>query len=376
MPRLSSDVGNKKKARTAIKISEKQKLVKKNALTEIADFCSMIRLFAYLTKNGTSPQDTISLLANEAQGIFKEPFVEARNHIVEEGIPIADSFYLTRFFPNEFISILRVGQSTGRLPEALNEYSKYLNGVITAQRGFKSALKYPVTMLIAAIIGTTAIIIGVVPKLKASIASMVGDKPVTLPLPTRMIFGLHDLLTIFGNVGVICFMVGLLYYFTFGPGKKHIMIMINKVPKVRKLQNNISWAQFLIMASICMRSGMTMAQMLYTMGESERPPELTDPKVFQQLYFNVKSGGQMLAPELEKVGASSKLVTLIAIGEKKGATEEVMQSYGNDIMESIPYDIQEVKVTVESIAIGFVACMGGGIVACVMITMLNMSSFV
>lgn len=377
MARLQTKAATKKKTETE-KLSgmKGQKLLKKNALTEIDNFCSIIRLFAYLTERGISPQETISMLAKEATGIFKKPFEEAKVHIIDEGMSIAEGFFATRFFPNEFISILRVGQHTGKLPEALTEYTKYLHGVIVAQRGFKSALKYPVTMLIAAILGTTAIIIVVVPKLKASIAGMVGNKVVHLPMPTRIVFGLHDLLTIFGNGGAICLMLALLYYFTFGPGKQHIMLLINKVPKVRRLQNNISWAQFLIMAAICMRSGMTLQTMLYTMGEGDLPPELAAPGVFEKLYNSVKYEGQTFSSQLEKAGAQTKLVSLVAIGEKKGATEEVMQSYGEEIMETIPYEINDVKVTVESIAIGVIAGLGGGLVACVMITMLNMSSFV
>lgn len=355
---------------------EKKKLRRKNALTEINEFCSIIRLFAYLTRGGTSPQDTISLLADDASGIFKQPFEEAKHYIIDEGLPISEGFYKTNFFPLEFISILRVGQSTGKLPEVLEEYGKYLNGVIVSQRGFNSALKYPTVMLMAAILGTTAIIVAVVPKLQASIQSMVGDKVVTLPLPTRILFGLHSILTVFGTPGVILLMLGLLYYFSFGPGKKHILMVIQKIPKVRKLMEKMQWAQFLIMASVCMKAGMTLAQMLFTMGEGELPPELSKGDAFKELYFNVKNGGKSFASELERAGVSRKLVSLISIAERKGHTQEVMQSYGEEIMDSVPFEINEVKVVVEGVAIGTITILGGSIVACVMITMLNMSSFV
>lgn len=355
---------------------EKRKLVKKNAMSEINEFCSIIRLFSYLSRGGTSPQDTISLLADDAGGIFKKPFTEARHYIIDEGLPISEGFYRTNFFPPEFISILRVGQSTGKLAEVLTEYSNYLNGVIVSQRGFSSALKYPTVMLMAAIVGTSAIILAVVPKLKASIINMVGDKVVVLPMPTKILFSLHSTLTVFGTPGVILFMVSLLYYFSFGPGKKHILMVIQKIPKVRKLTEKMKWAQFLIMASVCMKAGMTLAQMLFTMGEGELPPELAKGDAFKELYFNVKNGGKSLASELERAGVNRKLVSLIAIAERKGHTQQVMQSYGEEIMSSVPFEINEVKVVVEGVAIGTITILGGSIVACVMITMLNMSSFV
>ena len=53
-----------------------------------------------------------------------------------------------------------------------------------------------------------------------------------------------------------------------------------------------------------------------------------------------------------------------------------MKSYGEEIMDSVPFEINEVKVVVEGVAIGTITILGGSIVACVMITMLNMSSFV
>lgn len=356
----------------------KAKRVKKGgALDNISEFYALLRLFAHLIRGGTTPVETITLMAQGASGIFKEPLEQVKQSIVVEGLSLSDGFANTGFFPSEFIAILRVGQSSGHLPTALEEYGKYLNGVITARRGFKAALKYPMLMLNALVIAVGAIIVLVVPGLKGSVASMIGDKPdVVLPIYTRILFGAYDALNVFGTPGVIVIITGLVWYLFFGPGRDHIMILVYKIPKVRKLNEKMRWAQWLIMSSICLKSGMTLAHMLVTMGQDELPKELSGKDVYKDICFNIKYGGRTLSEEFEKAGCSQRLVSLISIGEKKGYIDEILYSEGQDYMESIPFDIGEVKTTIESLLIAFVTIAGGAVMGSVMMTMFSLSNMV
>ena len=358
----------------AIQAAHKKR--RKKALSNISEFYALIRLFAHLIRGGTTPQDTMFLMAQGATGIFQEPLEEARHYNVDEGRSIADSFAMTDFFPPEFISILKVGQTSGHLPEALEQYGKFLNGVITTQRNFMAALKYPMLMLNAVIIGVCAIILLVVPGLKESVASVAGNDAVTIPIYTQFLFALYDIMYVFGTPGVIAFMLGMVYYLFFGKGRQHIMILVYKIPKVRRLQESMRWAQWLIMGSICLKSGMTLAQMLITLGDTELPKELQGKDVYKNLCNNVKYGGQTLSAELDKVGVSSRLVSLISIGEKKGYTEDILYSEGEDRMDGLPFEIAEVKTTLETLMIALVTIAGGAIMGSVMLSMFSLSSMV
>ncbi|WP_303149593.1 type II secretion system F family protein [uncultured Cloacibacillus sp.] len=349
---------------------------KKKALSNISEFYALIRLFAHLIRGGTTPQDTMFLMAQGASGIFKEPLEEARHYNVDEGRSIADAFAMTEFFPPEFISILRVGQTSGHLPDALEQYGKFLNGVITTQRNFMASLKYPMLMLNAVIVGVCAIILLVVPGLKESVASVAGNEPVSIPIYTQFLFGLYDIMYVFGTPGVIAFMLGMVYYLFFGKGRQHIMILVYKIPKVRRLQESMRWAQWLIMGSICLKSGMTLAQMLVTLGDTELPKELQGGDTYKNLCNNVKYGGQTLSSELDKCNVNKRLVSLISIGEKKGYTEDILYSEGEDRMDGLPYEIAEVKTTLETLMIALVTIAGGSIMGSVMLSMFSLSSMV
>ena len=376
MPRLkTSAIETAQTEEQAIQAVHRKR--KKKALSNISEFYALIRLFAHLIRGGTTPQDTMFLMAQGASGIFKEPLEEARHYNVDEGRSIADSFALTEFFPAEFISILKVGQTSGHLPDALEQYGKFLNGVITTQRNFMAALKYPILMLNAVIIGVCAIILLVVPGLKESVASVAGGgEDVAIPIYTQFLFGLYDIMYIFGTPGVIAFMIGMVYYLFFGKGRQHIMILVYKIPKVRRLQESMRWAQWLIMGSICLKSGMTLPQMLVTLGDTELPRELQGGTKYKDLCNNIKYGGQTLSTELDKLDVNKRLVSLISIGEKKGYTEDILMSEGDDRMDGLPYEIAEVKTTLESLMIALVTIAGGSIMGSVMLSMFSLSSMV
>lgn len=350
---------------------------RKKAISNISEFYALIRLFAHLLRGGTTPQETITLMAHGASGIFKEPLEEARHYNVDEGRSMADSFLLTDFFPSELISILRVGQSSGKLPEALDQYGRFLNGVISAQRSFKAALKYPVLMLNALIIGVCAIVLFVVPGLQDSVASVSGEGgAAALPVYTRFLFSLYDVMYVFGTPGVVVFMCAMVYYLFFGKGRDHILLLVYKIPKVKKMQESMRWAQWLVMGSICLRSGMTLAQMCYTLADTELPAELAKNGVYKELCHNVRYGGQTLSTELEKAGVSQRLVSLVSIGEKKGYTEEILYSEGEDKMDGLPFEINEVKTTLETLMIAIVTLAGGAVMGSVMLSMFSLSSMV
>ena len=69
-------------------------------------------------------------------------------------------------------------------------------------------------------------------------------------------------------------------------------------------------------------------------------------------------------------------MSLISIGEKKGYTEDILYSEGEDRMDGLPYEIAEVKTTLETLMIALVTIAGGSIMGSVMLSMFSLSSMV
>jgi len=69
-------------------------------------------------------------------------------------------------FPGYYIAVVRAAELTGRLDDALEELSGYMEREVAARRELKSALTYPVIVFILAILAVIVMSIYVLPKFK------------------------------------------------------------------------------------------------------------------------------------------------------------------------------------------------------------------
>lgn len=366
-------------------VKYKQKLFAptgKKATDHIDQFCSLISSMASLVRSGLVITQAVQLMVENTDDSspMKGPLVEAYNYMTAQGMTLSEAFYRTKFFPIEFISILRVGQNSGGLAETLYEYITYLRGVIRAKKNFASALKYPMFMFRVIIVAFFGMMLYIVPKLHNTITQLSGGDfegaIKNLPGASQLLFDMYDWLTMFGVIPAAVLGVVLFLFFTVGGGKDLILAGIYKIPKVAEMTSRMDWAQWLIMASICLRSGMTVGEMLHVMKDAELPKELAKRGVFPQIVFNVTKNGLNLSNEFKRVGVKGDLPSIMRIAENNGTLGEVFEQRGKDIMTELPLEIENTKVTINQISTGLFAGVGLGFAGMVAMTVFTMSGAV
>lgn len=347
---------------------------KKNALDEADTFAMIIRMFAYLIRDGYSISMAVSLLSEQASGIFEEPLKQVDKYIRSEGIGASEAFAKTGFFPDEFIPIIAVGERSGSLDNALEKYGEYLDSVITAKKTFNAALKYPTVILSMTFIMTAVILVYIVPTIQDVAKGMrVTDEQ--LPMTGKFIFALYDFMMMFGGkIGVFTIMSVASWYLLFGKGKAHIIKLLSLFPKVRKLDDTLLWSQWLIMGGICMKSGMLLEQMVSVVQEVVLPRELAKKGLYDEIKLNIRKGS-MLSDELRKSNSPKMISQMIGIAEKSGRVQDAMEAMGKQMMNTVPYEIRGVSAFLEPLVIAVVTGMGGGIAGSVIYTLISISSF-
>ena len=91
-------------------------------------------------------------------------------------------------FSELYISMVSAGEMSGSLAEILDRLANYLEAAADLKRKIKSAMMYPMIVIIVAIVITAILIIFVVPVFGEMFASF-GEQ---LPLPTRILLGISD----------------------------------------------------------------------------------------------------------------------------------------------------------------------------------------
>src|SRR6185295_6946062 len=90
-----------------------------------------------------------------------------------------------KVFPGYYIAVVRAAELTGRLDDALDQLSDYLEREVTAKKEIKSQLTYPVIVFFLAIAAVIVMSTLVLPKFKSFYKGLGAH----LPLPTRMLLG-------------------------------------------------------------------------------------------------------------------------------------------------------------------------------------------
>ncbi len=114
---------------------------------------------------------------------FKNTVADVRRNI-ETGSTLADSLSMhPEAFSQLYVSVVRAGESTGKLDDTLNDLLTFLEWQEELSRDVKQAVIYP-CMVLAAVIGLIALLLGFVfPKF----ISIFEQFDFALPLPTRML---------------------------------------------------------------------------------------------------------------------------------------------------------------------------------------------
>ena len=108
---------------------------------------------------------------------------------VHAGNGLADSFEKRgTFLPKTFLETVRAGEESGKLDECFDRLKDYYEKSAAVGSKVKSALTYPIMLLVVAVIVITIIMVKAVPVFEDSFASM-GN---TLPLPTRMLIAMSN----------------------------------------------------------------------------------------------------------------------------------------------------------------------------------------
>jgi type IV pilus assembly protein PilC len=94
-------------------------------------------------------------------------------------------------FPGFYITILRSAELTGHVDSVLDQLASYIERDETAKRKIKSALTYPLVVMVLAIVAIVVIVAFALPRFRSFFDSL----DAKLPLPTRILLGITDFLS-------------------------------------------------------------------------------------------------------------------------------------------------------------------------------------
>lgn len=216
---------------------------------------------AVLLKSGVPLVQALELLIEQSEGQLRSVVITLKDG-VKEGQSLADGLaHYPKIFDNTYIQLVRAGEATGRLEVILDRLTSYLERTESLKKKVSKALRGPLIQL--GMIGLIVIFMlyFVVP----NIAGVFEGQGEALPLPTRMLMALSDMLLNHYLGLIIAVVVGYILFRTWKAtpaGKRVIDGLKLKIPIVRYFAKMGAVVQFCRTLGMLVEGGVNLAEAL------------------------------------------------------------------------------------------------------------------
>lgn len=265
-------------------------------------------------------------------------------------------------FDELFVGIVSMGESSGRLEEAFDQLSEYLERDMETARRIQSALRYPSFVAVALALAIVVINIWVIP----AFATMFARFNTELPLPTRILLGTSELFVNFWPLMLIVLVAsifGLRRYIRTPQGKIQWGRLKLRLPVVGDIINRGSMARYSRSFALMMRSGVPLPQALGLCAQVIENPHLGEK--IQVIRMGIERGESLLQTHTASQMFSPLVLQMIGVGEESGRVDDLLREVAEFYEREVDYDLKSLSDKIEPILIvvmaGFVMILALGI---------------
>lgn len=306
----------------------------------LKDLAVMSRQLATMINSGLSLLRALSILAEqtESRPLAKVLF-QVRND-VEAGTAL--SVALSRHpqaFPPLMINMVRAGEVGGFLDGVLLNIAENYEAEVKLRAKIKSAMTYPVVVFVMAVLATVGMLLFIVPVFAGMFTSLGGE----LPLPTRILVMLSDLMKWVAPVLVVVSIVGAIWW------RRHrndesVRSKVDpwklRVPIFGSLFRKVAVARFTRNFGTMIRAGVPILQALDIVGQTSG--NMVIEKAARSVRESVRAGQSLSAPLSDHPVFPPMVVQMMTVGEDTGALDTMLHKISEF------YD-QEVEATTEQL---------------------------
>lgn len=234
-----------------------------------------------------------TLQAQASNKYFKDVIGDIGKN-VEGGLPLSDGFAkYPNIFSEVYVSMVRAGEAGGILEDILKRLASQIERDSSMRKKIKSAMTYPVVILVVTVISFFGIMILIIPKI-SKILTDLGGEDAELPIYTRAMLSISDFVRtqapLIIIVSIICVIIVRRYIKT-PKGKYKFHALLLRLPIINTIIIKVAIARFARTFASLMSAGVGVLDALEVTGAA------IGNKVFQreleEASKEVKNGKQL-----------------------------------------------------------------------------------
>jgi type IV pilus assembly protein PilC len=279
---------------------------------------------------------------------------------VEGGASLADAMRKhPKTFDPLFTNMVAAGEAGGILDTILKRLATYIEKAVKLKGQVKSAMIYPVAVIVIAALVVSVILWKVIPTFAELFRSLGAD----LPLPTRVVIWLSDALVAYFPIVVGSFFVfGWLfrtYYGTDG-GKRAVDGGMLRLPILGDILRKIAVARFCRTLATLISSGVPILDGLEITARTSGNSVIEDAVMVTRT--SIERGETIAQPLRETSVFPPMVVQMIGVGEATGALDTMLAKIADFYEEEVDTAVAGLLTLLEPVMIAFLGVVVGGIV--------------
>jgi type IV pilus assembly protein PilC len=294
---------------------------------------------------------------------------------VETGSALNQAFRkYPMYFDPLFCNLIAAGEQAGILENLLERLAIYKEKTLAIKKKIKSALTYPIAIVVVAFIITAVIMIFVIPSFKQVFSSFGSE----LPLPTQIVVSISEAFVaywwlIFGGI------FGSVYFFLQSYKRSaNLRATLDRIflraPVFGNLMRKATIARWARTLSTMFAAGVPLVDALDSVGGAAG--NIVYVEATRSIQLSVSSGNSLATSMLATNVFPNTVTQLVAIGEESGAIDGMLSKVA-DIYEAEVDDIvANMSALLEPVIMVVLGLLIGGIIVAMYLPIFKMGSTV
>ncbi|HVY06682.1 MAG TPA: type II secretion system F family protein [Burkholderiales bacterium] len=310
------------------------------------------QMFALLKAGVPIMRALAGLQESASNPAFRDVLLGVRENL-DSGRPLSVAMQRQNgVFSQFYVAMVYVGETTGRLEEVFLRLFNHLEFQESMRQQVKSALRYPIFVIVAMAIAIVVINLFVIPEF----AKVYKGFNVELPTITRVLIGFSNFMVASWPF-LLAALVGAFFafraYTRTREGRYAWDRFKLRVPVAGKIVLKATLARFARSFSLSIKSGVPLVQGLSLVAQTVDNTFVAEK--IEKMREGVERGESVLRTAMHSEIFTPVVMQMVMVGEESGALDDMMEEIADIYQREVEYELRTLGAQIEPILI---VCLG------------------
>lgn len=341
---------------------------------KLADLALFSRQMSTLVAAGLPLVTVLNITKDQIENKTVREAVDGVRLQVEQGVSLSSAFaQYPKVFPELFVQLVTAGEVSGNLDMALAGIADSYERQVKLHSQIKSAMTYPIVVLVIAILAVIGITWFIVPIFQDMFEQLGGE----LPLPTQVLVNLSHVMPWLGPLIIVVSVAGIMLYKanSDNPKLRHVVDpIVLKMPVFGELSRKVAISRFMRNLSVLSRAGVSLTQSLNTVAGTAGNAVVED--AIARISTAVSNGESFASAMRAETVFPNTAVQMVAAGEASGELDSMLSKVAGYYDQEVESATERLTAMMEPIMIVVIGVIIGGMVMALYMPMFQINTMV